>query len=82
MIHEQDHSRLTTGALICNSNSMWTTLTSSGDAVTFDSHSKTPQQLLLKGCSSAFKLRTAHVLKCKLFTDVVTVLIIHTKYET
>lgn len=42
VIQKQDHSRSTIGALKCNSNSMWTTLTSSGDAVTFDSHWKTP----------------------------------------
>lgn len=59
VIHEQDHSGSTTGALICNSNSMWTTLTSSGDAVTFDSHSKTPQQLLLKRCLSSIQVKNS-----------------------
>lgn len=59
-MHRQDHSRQTTGALICNSNSMWTTLTSSGDAVTFDSGSKTPDQLLLEAhLSSIQDLKTA-----------------------
>lgn len=60
IMHRQDHSRQTTGALICNSNSMWTTLTSSGDAVTFDSGSKTPDQLLLEAhLSSIQDLKTA-----------------------
>lgn len=67
IMQRQDHSRQTTGALICNSNSMWTTLTSSGDAVTFDSGSKTPDQLLLElHRSSVQHVKTAWVLKCKL----------------
>lgn len=79
MIHKQDHTRSTIGALICNSNSMWTTLTSSGDAVTFDSHSKTPEQLLLQArLSSVPDKKTAFVLKCKLFTVVLMILVIHT----
>lgn len=78
-IHKQDHSRSTIGALICNSNSMWTTLTSSGDAVTFDSHSKTPKQLLLEACLPSIQdKKTAFVLKCKLFTVVLMILIIQT----
>lgn len=38
---------------------MWTTLTSSGDAVTFDSHSKTPRQLLLKGGLSSIQIKNS-----------------------
>lgn len=66
-------------ALRCNSNSMWTTLTSSGDAVTFDSLSKTPGQLLLEGYLSSIQdKKTAFVLKCKLSHVILMTPIIHT----
>lgn len=77
VIHKGDHSRAISGALICNSNSMWTTLTSSGDAVTFDSHPKTSEQLLLKAyLSSSQDKKTAFALTCKSFNVVLMILII------
>lgn len=58
---------------------MWTTLTSSGDAVTFDSHSETPEQLLLEAhLSSTQDKKTDFVSKFKLFTIVFMILIIPT----